>query len=107
MNQAVFERFLVSEDGSTEAELTGAFNILLAPDLLTRKIRPTSRSLGNPRHEDVTATTNGCTASQVVSAKLCRGTRSRPKRTRPAFAGLGLNKSYMVPPTGFEPVLQP
>ena len=39
MNQAVFERFLVSEDGSTEAELAGAFGILLAPDLLTKKTK--------------------------------------------------------------------
>jgi hypothetical protein len=26
---------------------------------------------------------------------------------RPAFAGLGLNKSYLVPPAGFEPALRP
>jgi hypothetical protein len=35
MNQSVFERFLVSEGGSTEAELTPLFGLLLAPDLLT------------------------------------------------------------------------
>jgi len=37
MNQAVFDRFLVGEDGTTDAEPTGAFGILLAPDLLIRQ----------------------------------------------------------------------
>jgi hypothetical protein len=37
MNQAVFERFLVGDDGTTDAEPTGAFGILLAPDLFIRQ----------------------------------------------------------------------
>ncbi len=34
MNQAVFERFLVGEDGATEAKLSGTFGVLLAPDII-------------------------------------------------------------------------
>jgi hypothetical protein len=37
---AVFERFMVGEDGVDEAELSGPFQILLAPDLLARTHRP-------------------------------------------------------------------
>ena len=29
------------------------------------------------------------------------------KNPRPLLAGLGLNKSYLVPPAGFEPALRP
>jgi len=34
MNQAVFERFLVGEDGSTDAEPAGVFGVLLSPDII-------------------------------------------------------------------------
>ncbi len=40
MNQAVFERFLVGEGGSPEAELTPAFKFLLDPDLITAEGHP-------------------------------------------------------------------
>ena len=50
MNQAVFERFLVGEDGSSQAELAGVFGILLAPDLLTRNSRRNSHSQPSSRH---------------------------------------------------------
>ena len=40
LNQAVFARFLVGEDGSTEAELTDIFSALLAPDFVTTDWMP-------------------------------------------------------------------
>ena len=48
MNQAVFERFLVDEDGATEAELTETFGVLLAPDLIEDKKRETTKSATSP-----------------------------------------------------------
>jgi hypothetical protein len=74
MNQAVFERFLVGEDGIEEAELSGAFEILLAPDLLTTESRRPSWLA-----ERLSA------LSAVVA------------QPRPAFAGFGLNRAIWCP----------
>ena len=96
-NQALFERFLVGEDGSTEAELTDVFSALLAPDLVTTdKSHKPVEACGRHRNRDWLG---------GIPAWL------RPywntKEPRPAFAGLGLNKVHMVPPAGFEPALRP
>ena len=54
LNQAVFERILVSVDGSTEAELNGPFRALLAPDLVTAG--PTIGARRHQRRDTATAT---------------------------------------------------
>ena len=97
LNQAVFERFLVGEDGSTEAELTDMFSALLAPDLVaTDEPHDTVERCDRHRNRDWF---NG------IPAWL--GTHWNIKEPRPTLAVLGLNKGHMVPPAGFEPALQP
>lgn len=97
LNQAVFERFLVGEDGSTEAELTETFSALLAPDLVTTEGRPETTAV-QARHRS---------RDWLAGVPSWLGRLWDTKEPRPAFAGLGLNKVYLVPPTGFEPVLPP
>jgi site-specific DNA recombinase len=93
MNQAVFERFMVSEDGSTEAELTPAFKFLLAPDLVTSDEHPAAAAACT-RHRN-----KEWFGGIPAWLRECWNT----EENRPAFAGLGLNKGYLVPPAGFEP----
>ena len=96
-NQALFERFLVGEDGSTEAELTETFNALLAPDLVRAdESGATAAACGRHRNQDWLA---------GIPAWLSAHWNS--EEPRPSLVGLGLNKGYMVPPAGFEPALRP
>ena len=95
LNQAVFERFLLGSDGSTEAELTEAFRSLLAPDLIA-SAQTSSDQDSKPLHRS-------CDWSLGFPAAL----RSFMKKPRPTLAGLGLNNDHLVPPTGFEPVRRP
>ncbi len=91
------ERFLVGEDGSTEAELTDIFSALLAPDLITTNEAPDAiKARGHHRNGD-----------WLGGIPAWLRTQWNIKEPRPTFAGLGLNKTHMVPPAGFEPALQP
>ncbi len=97
LNQAVFARFLVGEDGSTEAELTDIFSALLAPDLVTT----------DESHQAVKASSRHRNRDWLGGIPEWLNDHLNIKEPRPAFAGLGLNEGYMVPPTGFEPVQPP
>lgn len=105
MNQAVFERFLVGEDGSTQAEPTGVFGVLLDPNFIIDPKATAARLSPAERHRD-------CDWEDGTPAWLRRAAPRRSRRLetsenkkpRPVLAGLGLNESYLVPPTGFEPV---
>lgn len=103
MNQAVFRRFLVSDDGKTDAEPTGAFGFLLAPDLVVHN--ESSRRATHSRLIEVVHRArdwrDGFPASLYESMHALTG------KPRPVLAGLGLNAVYLVPPAGFEPALQP
>ena len=104
MNQAVFERFLVDEDGAAEAELAGMFGVLLASDLITdRDDEASGDETAAAFHRDCDWR-NGVPAA--LEARLRPGGRSQ-KKPRPALAGLGSKHGHMVPPTGFEPVRRP
>jgi len=97
MNQAVFERFLVGDGGSPEAELTPAFKFLLDPDLITADGHsPAAEACERHRNRDWFEGIPGWLRDRWNS-----------KKPRPAFAGLGLNTVSLVPPAGFEPALQP
>jgi site-specific DNA recombinase len=131
MNQAVFERFLVGEDGIAEAEPKGIFGVLLDPGLVQRpghaKVRVEQQVAHRDRdwHRGMPANLYRTIARLRPSLPLGL-TTPRPafaglglKETqlvppmghlsspppRPAFAGLGLKEVQLVPPTGFEPVL--
>ncbi len=95
LNQAVFERFLVGPDGSTSAEPTPLFKVLLAPNLLADEVTPNDWTLLH-RNRD------WLQGMPVWLRELWP-----TKEPRPALAGLGLNKNYLVPPAGFEPALRP
>ncbi len=97
LNQAVFERFLVGEDGSTEAELTDLFGALLAPDLVT----------ADESHESVEPCARHRNRDWLAGIPAWLHAHWNIKEPRPALAGLGLNKRHMVPPAGFEPALPP
>jgi hypothetical protein len=90
---------------SKEAELAGPFRFLLAPDLVQRRSTVAMRTVepsGRHRNHDWL---RGAPAwlSKALSSALAT-TLGEP---RPAFAGLSLNKTYLVPPAGFEPALRP
>jgi site-specific DNA recombinase len=95
LNQAVFERFLVGPNGSTEAELTQAFSILLAPDLVTAT-KGNESFEPSARHDD---------HDWLAGIPAWLRAHWNMKEPRPTFVGLGLNKGYVVPPAGFEPAL--
>jgi site-specific DNA recombinase len=104
MNQALFQRFLVSEDGVTAAEPKGVFGILLAPDLVDAP--ETARA----QHDGSTHV--GSDWHQGIPVRLLRTVRRLQSRltptlemARPALAGLGLKEGQLVPPAGFEPAL--
>jgi site-specific DNA recombinase len=97
LNQALFERFLVGEDGNTEAELTDMFSALLAPDLVTT----------DESHETVEACGRHRDRDWLGGIPAWLRAHWNIKEPRPAFAGLGLNKHHVVPPAGFEPALRP
>ncbi len=102
MNQAVFERFLVDEDGSTEAELTGAFGVLLAPDFVQQRDAPIETDAEPVGVHRTCDWRNGIpSALQPVWRRL----RADLKKPRPTFVGLGSKEHYLVPPAGFEPAL--
>ncbi len=86
LNQAVFERFLVGPDGSTEAELTDVFSALLAPSLVV----PTD---GVPTTEITARHLNG---DWLRGFPAWMNAFFVNKEPRPTFAGLGLNKTLMV-----------
>lgn len=96
LNQAVFERFLVGEDGSTEAELTDVFSSLLAHDLVIAD-----------EQETVELSSRHCNRDWLSGIPAWLSARWNINKPRPALAGLGLNEGYLVPPTGFEPVQPP
>jgi site-specific DNA recombinase len=97
MNQAVFERFLVGNDGTAEAELTPTFKFLLDPELITADGRPVAvEACKTHRNRDWFEGIPGWLRD-----------RWNTNKPRPAFAGLGLNTVSLVPPAGFEPALRP
>jgi len=105
MNQAVFERFLVGEDGSTEAELTPLFSALLAPDLLTTKQKTKRHAREVPKaengiHRNVEWIGGIPAWLAKLGSQLFNPGSNKP---RPAFAGLGSNKDYLAERAGFEP----
>ncbi len=104
MNQAVFSRFLVSDDGVEEAELDGVFGILLRPDLLAERgrievgedavHRRRDWADGVPRRYGVPlGSANGHTERSPSQS------RERPRRV------WGLNKHYLAEEVGFEPTV--
>jgi site-specific DNA recombinase len=110
MNQAVFERFLVGEDGIDEAELSGAFEILLAPDLLTRTSSQDVRGSAADAKDDQQGrhrNRDWRDGTPAWLSELLASLAGKTRKPRLAFAGLGLNESYLVPPAGFEPALRP
>lgn len=98
MNQAVFERFLISEDGALEAEPAGAFGVLLSPDLIKKRSEVDDAASADQQLHRNGDWHNG------FPARLWGLINTKP---RPTFAGLGSKESQLVPPTGFEPVLPP
>jgi hypothetical protein len=86
---------LVGEDGSAEAELTPTFSGLLASDLITVEETPAGTKTAGDHHN----------RDWIGGVPKWLVDKWNYKRPRPAFAGLGLNKEHLVPPTGFEPVL--
>jgi site-specific DNA recombinase len=108
MNQAVFERFLVGEDGIDEAELSGAFEILLAPDLLTTAdVRMDAESASHDEQRRRHRNRDWHHGTPAWLTELLATLSGKTRKPRLAFAGLGLNESYLVPPAGFEPALRP
>jgi len=100
LNQAVFERFLVGEDESAEAELTDTFMSLLAPDLVTASEPGRTAELSARHH-------NG---DWLDGTPQWLSQRWSTKEPRPSLVGLGLNKAHVVhllgqlsnPSPGFE-----
>jgi site-specific DNA recombinase len=112
MNQSVFKRFLVSEDGSTEAELTPLFGLLLAPDLLTSEEKKNVEPGPDAVEEPHARVHRNCEWRGGVPAWLhalwpryghgdTRG--SETDEPRPFSFGLGSNKTYLAERAGFEP----
>ncbi len=102
MNQAVFERFLINEDGASEAALAGTFGVLLAPDLIQP---PDASSEPNETLSAIHRNSewlDGYPATLPATRRL-RGAGSN--KPRPTKVGLGSKASYLVPPAGFEPAL--
>jgi len=85
LNQAVFERFLVGEDGSAEAELADAFGILLAPDLVTQRKNAKLVDQVTDLQQPVRHRNRDWGAGSPTWLRAAAGT----KKPRPAFAGMG------------------
>src|SRR5436305_1215436 len=102
MNQAVFERFLVGEDGIDEAELSGAFEILLAPDLLTTAhVRMDAESASDDEQRRRHRNRDWHHGRPAWLTELLGTLSGKTRKPRLALAGLGLNEGYLVPPAGF------
>lgn len=87
-NQAFFTRIRVSDDRAT-GELAEPFKTLLSPEMAAaaKHHRQTKSAAQNATHTPTGAITG--------------------ENNKPAPRGAGLKETFLVPPTGFEPVLPP
>jgi hypothetical protein len=100
LNQAVFEAFFVSQDGSLEAKPTEAFRTFLRTDAL----RPADSSIETVQTSDLHDSREWVDGRPrwLAEAEAKQGPSS-VSRSTPVFSGLGLNKDYLAEREGFEP----
>jgi hypothetical protein len=111
LNQAVFEAFFVSRDGSLVAKPTEAFRTLLRTDVLRPRGEASKHTQPSEMH-DSREWVNG-RPRWMVEAETKQG-QSSESRPTPVFSGLGLNEDYLAeslgrlsnPPTPLLTVLE-
>ena len=111
MNQAMYRRFEVTEDGVVKAELSDTYAVLLRPDLIVETGAETTESPDpvadvEAQHEPQAWCSGWPAWLRVgrwwgrISSSIRRGTPPAPAL---AFRGLGLNMNYVVRRVGLEP----
>jgi hypothetical protein len=107
MNQAVFERFLVDMDGSSEAEPTDIFGVLLRPDFLmpTADIESQPRERSTHRNLDWTNGRPQHLVKGSLSTPGRRSDRTDIQASRMHRQQVGLNKTHLAEGVGFEPTV--
>jgi hypothetical protein len=103
LNQAIFEAFFVTRDGSVIAKPTEFFRTLLRIDALRVKNGRGSRGPAPSDVHDSTEWQDGA-PKWLVEASKPKGSSSSSRST-PVFRGLGLNKDYLAEGVGFEPTV--
>ena len=98
LNQAVFEAFMVTNQGVFIARPTEPFRTLLRTDALQAKGVRTKKAVSNMVHDSM-EWVNG-RPRWLVEAET---RRTKPGRPTPVLSGLGLNKDYLAEGVGFEP----
>ncbi len=109
MNQAVFDKFLVGSDGSTEALPTDEFGVLLRPDFVLLKADDVKRvPAGEIAVHRNSQWANGIPVGLVKVLEKDRrpnhdrtSAQSRTRHPRRA----GLNKTHLAEGVGFEPTV--
>jgi site-specific DNA recombinase len=103
LNQAMFEAFFVTQDGSVIAKPTEFFRSLLRIDALRVK-----NGRGNTRGPDPRDVHDSAEWQEGVPAWLAEAFRksqgrNSSGRSTPVFSGMGLNEDYLAEGVGFEP----
>ncbi len=109
MNQAVFEKFLVDMNGSSEAEPTDLFGLLLRTDFVLAANGTDAALVSGspPLHRNIDwANGRPVNLGKVHGRGHVRGPERTGPRTRQRNPlGVGLNKHYLAEGVGFEPTV--